>query len=448
MPARVLLALGGDRTALAEALRRAGHALELCPPGRLAAALRSVGPAACVLELGARDWPAALPDPAADDSAPAVVVLVPIDRQELAARALELGADAVVPAQAGPDWVVAAVAAALARRVARRELHERRSDRRRRDEVVLAGRSPAVLRLAEGLERVASTPRTTVLVLGQPGCGSDAVARLVHERSSRSQGPLVEVPCGALEDAREAALLGTGPTGAHEGTSWLARADGGTLLLREVGRLGALGQQALTRALEPPGEEPGAPDARIVATSTLDLDLLVEQGRLREDLLYRLNVLTLRVPGLEERQEDLPDLAAALLETSPTASRGGPWRLDPRAGALLSRRAWPGGLIQLQLTLETAARLSPGPVLGPDALADPRGTPWPPAQPPAGPEAAVLAGEGTALSLPDRSLRSAEEALIRLVLVETGGNKLRSAEILGIHRTTLYHKLRDYGIEP
>jgi DNA-binding NtrC family response regulator len=265
------------------------------------------------------------------------------------------------------------------------------------------------------------------------------VARLVHARSARRGGPLAELLAGSRPDVDEAEALGPGG-------DRMQRAEGGTLAVHEVGRLGPLAQGALLRALDERSGEEGTADVRLVATTSLDLERLAQAGRFRDELLYRLNVLALAAPTLDERREDLAELARTLLEQVV-----GPGRPAPRLGApaleVLRGRSWPGGLAQLRGTLETALRAGPAAaVLGPEPLDAGAATAPSEASPASGDQ--TLAGAGVSVHLPDRTLRSAEEALIRRVLAETEGNKLRSAEILGIHRTTLYHKLREYGLGP
>jgi DNA-binding NtrC family response regulator len=261
------------------------------------------------------------------------------------------------------------------------------------------------------------------------------VARLVHARSARAAGPLVERSAGSRPDVEDAEALA--PGGAP-----LQQAEGGTLVIHEVACLGPLAQQALHRVLDERGGEEGSPDVRLVATTHVDLQEEVRSGRFREELLYRLNVLSLPVPALSERLDDLAELGRACLE-----QLAGPQGQVPRLGAdaleVLRSRAWPGGLAELRRALEAALSVGRAPsVLGPEHL-DPVGR-----GPSEEPGAGTLEGPGLHLHLSERTLRAAEEALIRRVLAETEGNKLRSAEILGIHRTTLYHKLRDYGIAP
>jgi len=438
MAVRVLLALGADPTALAEALRAAGHALEVCSVGRLASAVAAFAPAAGVVEIAGPRLPVALVELARAADRPALVALLGPSAGRLAAETVASGIDAALPLDAPREWVVAAVESAFARRALLFELARWRARQLCWDAVALLGPSAAARRLREGLERVSSTPRTTVLVTGAAGSGLEAVARLIHSRSARSQGPLVEVDCGDRADADAADALSA--------SGYLhSRAEGGTLVLHQVLRLGPLGQLALVQALARGDEGTGAADVRVVATSSGDWAEEVRLGRLREDLLYRLNVLNLRVPPLVERREDLGEIARGLLKLAQAGGRP-PARLDLAGLERLLGHSWPGGLDQLRLTLELALLTSPGPELS--ALTNASASQTGASGDLGGHPTAGLGTPGVLLRLPDRRVASAEEALIRQVLAETGGNKLRSAELLGIHRTTLYHKLQDYGIEP
>jgi DNA-binding NtrC family response regulator len=265
-----------------------------------------------------------------------------------------------------------------------------------------------------------------VRVTGERQSGLECVARLVHARSARAAGPLVELRASGASDAQQARLLADGGA---------ALARGGTLIVHEVGAAGPELQVALAAALESEAASSSGTDVRVVATSSTDLSREVQAGRFGEDLLYKLNVLALAVPPFAERRADVAEIAQRAAERLTRAGRPAP-TLDRPALAALSQRTWPGGLSELIAAIELGAPTvetgSPASFAAESFLSAP---PW-----------IALAAAPPAPS-PVRSLRSAEELLIRQVLAETGGNKLRSAEILGIHRTTLYHKLREYGIE-
>jgi len=306
--------------------------------------------------------------------------------------------------------------------------------------VGLLADSPGLEGLVGQIRRVASTPRTTVLIQGESGSGKELVARAIHELSARRERPFVALNCAALtEGLLEAELFGYEP-GAFTGgdpagrTGLLHAAEGGTLLFDEIGELAPPQQAKLLRALQErsfrrvgaAAEQPF--DVRIMAATHRDLAREVAAGRFREDLFYRLNVLSLSVPPLRARPQAIQPLARLFLERA--AAEGGRTQVGLSATALgaLLRHPWPGNVRELQNTLARAALLADGPQLevGDLGLA----------------EAALP----DALPLGDRSLRSVEQTLIRRVLAETAGNRSRAASVLGIDRTTLYAKLKTYGI--
>lgn len=401
----MLLALERHGDEVAASLRDAGLAVERCTIARLPRTLAE-GDVTLVVLQDVRATPAWSRTP----EAPAWIALCA--DEEACAAALEAGAAAAATS--------AALLAVHARRVAAAERAAREArlalDRRAQDDAwVLLGSSPATQRLIEALARVASTPRTTVLVRGPAGAPLDELARAVHLRSSRGRGPLIELEAADTPADRWSEVF---------------ELDGGSVIVREVARLDEAGQAALAERLEPRAG-PGEGGMRLIATTSRELSAEVEAGRLREDLAYRLNVLTLAVPSLEERREDLALLAEHLAVGAARALGRTPRRLAAALRAELTRRAWPGDLLELSLYM-TARELLGGATASTSAAQAP-GLP--------------TLGTPESLVVADRSLRAAEEALIRRVLEETGGNKLRAAEILGIHRTTLYHKLAAYGLD-
>ncbi len=313
------------------------------------------------------------------------------------------------------------------------------------------GASPAMNAVLERVQRVARSPRTTVLVSGESGTGKELVARAVHEASRGGRRPFVAVNCAALADGLvEAELFGYAPgaftggrPGGHEGL--IAAASGGTLLLDEIGELAAEPQAKLLRVLQERsfrriGENRDRPaDARIIASTHRDLSARVDAGLFREDLYYRLNVLSIHLPPLRERLEDIAPLARHFLARL-GADLGRSFELSEAALDGLRRRPWPGNVRELANVLERAAVLSPHDRLDIDDL-----EPVPDAVPeaPSAREASVAA-----LSLPLESLRlrDMESALIRRALEACEGNRSRAARELGINRATLYGKLRRLGI--
>ena len=424
MAARVLMVSAEELGSLAEVLRAAGHVVESCAPARLAPALASFEPDACLIPLAGERLPRELGEVLGQQERPALVALVEDSAGALALEAQARGFDALAPRTASPSWIAASLDASLAHRALLSELHRRRAEQREADELVLLGASQAARRLREALERVASTPRTTVLLSGERSAGLERAARLVHARSARAAAPLAELRAGAEDDAEQARRL----------VRLLAQGRAGTLIVYEVGSAGPELQRALVSALERGAAEAAAPDVRLVATTSTDLSREVQAGRFGEDLLYKLNVLALAVPPFSARRGDLAEIAKRALERAARLGRRAP-ALDREALSAIALRPWPGGLDELIAAVESGSvRAVPAePSLSQPGWIALEQAPALPATPGAAPSA--------------RSLRSVEESLIRQVMAETGGNKLRSAEILGIHRTTLYSKLREYGIE-
>jgi DNA-binding NtrC family response regulator len=384
----------------------------------------------------------------ASEGAPAVVVMSGVADVPTAVRAMRQGAADFVEKPVRRDVLEGVLA-----RVARQRSIERERDSLR-DEIArlrsgpIVGASPAIRRLLEQIARVAATPRTTVLVTGESGVGKELVARAVHEHSARAARPFVALNCAALsEPLLEAELFGYEPGaftgGAPKGRDGLlAAAEGGSLFLDEIGELAPVLQAKLLRVLQERvyrrvgGNTDREMDVRIIASTNRDLSRMVEEQRFREDLFYRLNVMSLVVPALRERAQDVALLAGHFLTRYAGEFKKDLRRFSPAALELLERGSWPGNVRELQNTIERAALLCNGPEILPEHLGPAQGRP-------AG--AGGRAGAADSLPLADRSLRAMEEALIRRVLEECGGNRSRAAAVLGINRTTLYNKLRVYG---
>ncbi|MBI2462567.1 MAG: sigma-54-dependent Fis family transcriptional regulator [Candidatus Rokubacteria bacterium] len=306
----------------------------------------------------------------------------------------------------------------------------------------LLGRSAAVQGLREAVQQVAATD-AAVLILGESGTGKELVAHAIHYGGRRAERPLVKVSCAALpEGLLESELFGhergafTGARDRRRGRFELAH--GGTLFLDEVGDLSPPTQAKLLRVLQEQefervgGTETIKVDVRLITATNRDLEGLVAEGTFREDLYYRLNVVPIRVPPLRERVEDIPILAAHFLRAS--AERWGKPvpEVTAEALALLCRHPWPGNVRELQHAMESIVVFSKGDPIGVEAL------------PPA------VRGEGQVADSPDRapgaSLRDLERQAIAQMLVATGGNRRKAAEILGIGLKTLYRKIQEFGL--
>jgi len=302
----------------------------------------------------------------------------------------------------------------------------------------LVTRCPDVQELLALAERAART-EANILLTGESGTGKNLLARHIHDRSARSAGPYVEVPCANLPaELLESELFGHNKgafTDAHEDRPGrFEHADGGTLFLDEIQELVPEVQAKVLRVLDEKrferlgGHETLEIDARILASTREDPNRLVAEGRLREDLYYRLNVVRIHLPPLRERGPDIALLASRFLEQAIRRHRLGPKRLAAEAVERLERYPFPGNVRELEHVVESAAILASGEEIGVAELPEELGVGNPAML-------AVAASEGLTLA-------QVEQAYIREVLRRTRGNKSAAARILGIHRKTLHDKLR------
>jgi DNA-binding NtrC family response regulator len=300
----------------------------------------------------------------------------------------------------------------------------------------LVGRSRAMHAVYEMIDAVADT-NVTVLITGESGTGKELAARAIHRRSPRSAGPFVVVNCGGLPDTlMESELFGhergafTGAVGRHRGRFELA--EGGTLFLDEIGDISAKTQVDLLRVIESKrfvrlgGTEELTADVRILAATNRDLAVEVKAGRFREDLFYRLNVVTIRMPPLRDRREDISLLANHFLEHYARAM-GRPARtFSPEATALLLAHDWPGNARELANAVECAVAVGRTEAVQAADL---------PVAPPAEP-----------CQGPPRTLQQVERNHIEAILEEVDWNITRAATTLGIDRVTLYNRIKRYGL--
>jgi DNA-binding NtrC family response regulator len=346
---------------------------------------------------------------------------------------------------------LAALRETLARSLGRRRLAGVRRDsgpvaqedsRGRSAGPALVGHSPAIIDVMKTLARVAPS-QATVLVLGETGTGKELVARTVHHFSERADRRFVAVNCSALaEGLLESELFGhvrgafTGAAAARPGL--FREADRGTLFLDEIGDISPALQARLLRALQeheivPVGSEtPVRVDVRVLAATHRDLLELVRQGRFREDLYYRLNVVTLTLPPLRARPQDIPLLIDHFLRELATRHGRGPVAVDPEAQRRLLLYDWPGNIRELQNVLERAMLLAEQDVIGPEHLPpDVRAPRTSLAVPPA------IAAADPAATSPLRSLEEVDRDHVLRVLGAMRGNRDETSRVLGISRRTL-----------
>jgi PAS domain S-box-containing protein len=307
----------------------------------------------------------------------------------------------------------------------------------------LVGRDPRMRELYSLIADVAGS-EATVLIRGESGTGKELVARALHDASGRAGGPFVQVNCSALsEQLLESELFGhvrgayTGAVSDRRGR--FADASGGTIFLDEIGDVSPVVQVKLLRVLqerviERVGDNKPQPvDVRIVSATNRDLELLLATGRMREDFYYRIRVVSLVVPPLRERREDIPLLAAHILERiARRENLAAPPAVSESAMAVLMAHDWPGNVRELENALEHALVLARGAPLAAIHL------------PPELRDAARTVGQA---SKPPAHTEQERELLAR-VLRESGWHRSRAARRLGIDRSTLWRKVREYGLQP
>jgi two-component system response regulator AtoC len=321
----------------------------------------------------------------------------------------------------------------------------------------LIGTSKAMQELGATLRRAANGI-ATVLVRGESGTGKELVARLVHELSPRRMGPFLKVHCAALPDQLlESELFGyergafTGATARKPGRVELAQ--GGTLFLDEIGDITPATQVKLLRVLQDRqferlgGTETLNADVRFVTATHRDLEGLVREGKFREDLFYRLNVVTLTVPPLRARRDDIEALALHFCDTVAAANARARTMLDADALALLRQEEWPGNVRQLQNFVERLVVMGKGPRISAGDVKRELG------------RAAGALGFAEATGLSPKldldqsalelevTLKKAERRALERALKSAAGNKNVAARLLGISRRSLYYKLEEHGLQ-
>jgi two-component system response regulator AtoC len=310
------------------------------------------------------------------------------------------------------------------------------------DAVVIVGQSPVMQHIYKLIGQVAASD-ATVLVRGESGTGKELVVNAIHFNSARAKGPLVKVNCASIPDT----LLESELFGHEKGafTNAVSRrigrfegASGGTLFLDEIGELTPSLQSKLLRAVQERTVErlgsntPVPVDIRLITATSRNLEEAVQEGEFREDLYYRLNVVTVPLPPLRERPQDIPALVEHFLHRGGRAAS-----ITPKALTILSEYHWPGNVRELENAIERAL------VLARESIVTENEIEMRPLE--------SKADAGWAAQAPlesgwQRNLAELEKSLVVRALHQAEGNKSRAAELLGIHRRLLYEKLREYGI--
>lgn len=366
-----------------------------------------------------------------------VIIMTGYASVETAVQALKQGAYDYITKPIDPDELVHLVANAIAHKRDREELLKLKENLEEiYPETQLIGTSPLMKRVLELIQMVAPTD-TTVLISGESGTGKELVARAIHAAGPRRYMPMVVIHCGALtETLLESELFGH-ERGAFTGAQYRKKgkfevADGGTVFLDEISDISLKTQTDLLRVLQEKeivrvgSNQPVKVDFRCIAATNKNLEELVRAGTFRPDLFYRLNVFRIDLPPLRERREDIPLLADHFLRKFAAAMNRPVPRLSPKALDVLLAYDWPGNVRELENAIERAMVIGRGDEIEPDAF---------PFQTGAGKE-----------SKTGSTLADVEREHIARVLEETGWNLSQAARILDIDRTTLYNKIKRYGL--
>ena len=373
-----------------------------------------------------------------------VIVVTGYATVENAVAAMQRGAATYLRKPVNLDELRAVVRGVLEKQALRRtnlELRQRNDERFGFEGIV--GNSPRMLRLIETLRQIAPT-NATVLIYGESGTGKELVANALHANSPRRLAHFVGLNCAALsEGILESELFGhekgsfTGAAAARKGR--FEYADGGTLLLDEVGDMPPSTQVKLLRVLEQSeitrvgSNAPVHVDVRIVAATHRRLENLVKEGTFREDLYFRLKVVTLYIPPLRERKDDIPLLADHFRRQIAAKYDKPILEISADARRRLAAYDWPGNVRELRNAIEHMAVVTTDAVLGADDLPD-----------------HIVPGEALPAEAPHligMSLNDAERELIRNTLTSVGGNRVEAAKTLGIGERTLYRKIKEYGLK-
>jgi DNA-binding NtrC family response regulator len=432
------------RTALAELLRDEGFTVDTAADGfKALPKLEELSPDLVVtdLKMPGLDGIELLHKVHARDATCVVVVMTAFGAVDTAVKAMREGAADYITKPVNVDELSLVITRELKRKRLRAEageLRERLSARHRISNII--GASQAMQQVFDTVLQVAPS-RASVLITGESGTGKELIAAAIHEHSPRAKKPFVKLHCAALaETLLESELFGhergafTGAVGRREGR--FEQADGGTLFLDEIGEISPATQVKLLRFLQEHefervgGNQTVKVDVRIVAATNRDLLDRVKQGQFREDLYYRLNVVSVEMPSLRARPSDIPLLAGHFLEKYARENAKAITRFSDAALERLTRYHWPGNVRELENAIERAVVVCRGSEIRPEELS-PSIVPTTP-------------GADGAPVIPGASIAEIERHAILKTLEHTGGSTSRAAEILGISARKIQYKLREY----
>jgi DNA-binding NtrC family response regulator len=383
-----------------------------------------------------------------------IIVMTAFGSIETAVEAIHEGAFDFISKPMNLEELKKTVSRALAQRALQRraQVSHGGDDEKQQQLGKIIGKSSAMLEVYKTVARVAST-KSTVLILGESGTGKELIARAIHQHSPRANHPFVAVDCGALtETILESELFGhvrgsfTGALADKKGV--FEEAQGGTCFLDEIGGISANMQAKLLRVLQEHevrrvgGKDWVKVDVRVVAATNQNLAQAVNQGEFRQDLYYRLDVVSIHLPPLRERVEDIPLLAGHFLQRYSQESGKSIKAISDKAMELLCAYSWPGNIRELENAIEQAVALSYQPIVTPDDLP------------------AAVRDHGAAKSFREDSqngqflfpdtptLEEVKKRYVLHVLKHNQGNVSRSARVLNIDRRSLYRMLARFKIEP
>ena len=429
-----------SREFLAEAVRTAGYRVRQASDGDQGIAALRTGDVDIVftdLRMPGRDGLAVLRAALATLGDVPVVVLTAFGTVETAVEAMRVGAEDFLLKPVSPEQIEVVLGRIEGRRALVRENKVLKAQARSGEETPMdiIGKSPSFLEAVRLAERVAATD-ATVLVRGESGTGKEVIATVLHVQSSRSEGPFIKVNCAALtESLLTSELFGhergafTGAVARKEGRFELAA--GGTLFLDEIGELPGEVQAKLLRVLETGefervgGVRTLRADARIVAATNRDLERAMKDGRFREDLYYRLNVVPVWLPPLRERIEDVHALAEYFLARYRARHGVDVREFTPAALDALRASEWPGNIRELANVVQRAVLVARGRKIGPESLGLPDAQEQPHGHLPVG-----------------MTLEAVERQLILRTLESTGWNRTKAAALLEVTPRTLSNKIR------
>ena len=365
-----------------------------------------------------------------------IIMITAYASVDTAVKSLKEGAYDYVTKPVDPDYLSHLVANAIKQRRLVSEniqLKEQIQELYEIDQII--GESTAMTKVFDLIKTVAPTD-TTVMIKGESGTGKELIARAIHSNSARRFFPIITVNCGGLtEGLTESEFFGH-EKGAFTGAQYRRKgkfemANGGTIFLDEVGNIDPKSQTDLLRVIEAKqftrvgGEEIIKVDFRLICATNRDLELAVKEGKFREDLYYRLNVFSISIPPVRERRSDIPLLCNYFLKKLAASINKPITKFESDAMELLKAYSWPGNVREMRNAIERAVVVAKGSSITADDL------PIPP----------------SSKALPDdQSLEAVERVHIKDILEQMGWNITRSAEILGIDRATLYHKIEKYGM--